>query len=304
MTFVRTLWILLLAALPCLSAAPAKIRVLVVDGQNNHDWRPTSAWLKQFLTDSGCTVTISTTPPKGAAAAAWNAWRPVFSDYDVVLSNFNGGHLPDGTRWPHRVEVAFERYVRNGGGFVSLHAANNAFLGWNAYNEMVGLLWRDRDFGPGIVINDAGQPVVVPKGTGLEPGHPPRRDLLMMTLPVDHPITRGFPRLWLHPSDQLTHGQHGLESVVRSGALTILTATRDDDLKETEPMDWVRTFGKGRVYVTMLGHTWKDQPSPDLRCAGFQTLLLRGVEWAATGHVTTPVPPDFPTADKASLRTR
>ena len=38
--------------------------------------------------------------------------------------------------------------------FVSLHAANNAFLHWTAYNEIVGLLWRDKNFGPGIIIDD------------------------------------------------------------------------------------------------------------------------------------------------------
>ena len=25
---------------------------------------------------------------------------------------------------------------------------------------------------------------------------------------------------------------------------------------KNEPMDWVRSYGKGRVYTTMLGHTW------------------------------------------------
>ena len=31
-------------------------------------------------------------------------------------------------------------------------------------------------------------------------------------------------------------------------------------------------------------------------------LLQRGTEWAATGAVTLPVPRDFPTADKTSIR--
>jgi uncharacterized protein len=54
----------------------------------------------------------------------------------------------------------------------------------------------------------------------------------------------------------------------------------------------------------MLGHTWKNEEpdNPNLRCAGFQTLFLRGVEWAATGKVTVPLPEDFPTAEKISVR--
>jgi uncharacterized protein len=39
-----------------------------------------------------------------------------------------------------------------------------------------------------------------------------------------------------------------------------------------------------------------------MQCAGFQTTLLRGAEWAATGGVRIDVPEDFPTADRASAR--
>lgn len=289
------------------AAEPPKIRVLIVDGQNNHDWPPTTAWLKKFLAATGrCTVAVSTTPPKEIAATdpAWTAWRPKFADYDVVLSNFNGGDKANGTRWPADVEAAFENYVRGGGGFVSFHAANNAFLGWPAYNDMVGLLWRDKNFGPGLIIDENEKIVVVPAGEGRGAGHPPRYTFQMTTLIADHPITPGFPKAWLHPSEQLTHGQRGPEAVVRGGELTILTCARDDALKENEPMDWVRTCGKGRVYVTMLGHSWKaEEPdNPNLHCAGFQTLFLRGLEWTATGKVTAPLPADFPTAEKISLR--
>jgi hypothetical protein len=67
-------------------------------------------------------------------------------------------------------------------------------------------------------------------------------------------------------------------------------------------MDWVVPYGKGRVYTTMLGHLWKNGPDTALRCVGFQTMLIRGVEWAATGKVSYPVPDDFPTASQVHLR--
>src|SRR5271166_1847915 len=51
-------------------------------------------------------------------------------------------------------------------------------------------------------------------------------------------------------------------------------------------------YGKGRVYTTMLGHLWKDCQDTAMRCVGFQTILIRGVEWATTGRVTYPVPKD------------
>jgi hypothetical protein len=51
----------------------------------------------------------------------------------------------------------------------------------------------------------------------------------------------------------------------------------------------------------MLGHTWRDQKNPNCKCAGFQALLARGIEWAASGKVTIPVPARFPTSDRAVL---
>ena len=275
------------------AAAPPPVRVLIVDGINNHDWEPTTAALAAILKDSPrpFEVEVSTSPARDAPAKTWEAWRPVFARYDVVVSNWNGGHKADGVRWPREVEVAFETYVREGGGFVSFHAANNPFLEWPAYNEMVGLLWREPSFGPSLLIDADEKVVVVPAGEGRRPGHGPRHDFEMTVLDPEHPITRGLPRRWLHPAEQLTHGQHGPEEAVR--ALKVLTYAWSKDVSERPPLDWVRTYGRGRVFVTMLGHTWKGEPSPNLESAGFRTLFRRGVEWAATGAATIPVPADF-----------
>lgn len=180
---------------------------------------------------------------------------------------------------------------------MSHHAANNAFAPWKAYNEMVGLAWRPAAFGPGIRIADDDSVVVIPRGEGNRPGHPDMLDFQIHVRQTGHPITAGMPRVWLHPFEQLTHGQHG-----PAEGLTILTYAASPVTKQNEPMDWVRDYGKGRVYTTMLGHTWAGDPCPNLDCVGFQTLLARGVEWAATGRVTIPIPANFPGPDKASLR--
>jgi type 1 glutamine amidotransferase len=172
-------------------------------------------------------------------------------------------------------------YVRNGGGLVVFHAANNAFLEWSEYNDMIGLGWRDKSFGPGIAIGPGGSLLTVPQGAGLGPGHGPRQDFDVFVLDKEHPITRGLPARWRHPSEQLTHGQHG-----PARELTVLTYAYSEVSRQGEPMDWVRPYGKGRVYTTMLGHTWKDEPSPNLDDVYFQALVARGVEWAAAGKVT------------------
>jgi type 1 glutamine amidotransferase len=276
-----------------------EIRVLIVDGMNNHDWQTGTRLMRAVLTAQGkFIVDVSTTPAgRDAPAEAWNAWRPQFSRYDVVINNFNGGHQENGVEWPREVEKSLDDYVRGGGGLVVFHAGNNAFLHWQAYNEMIGLGWRDKSFGRGIAIGDDGKPVMIPQGEGSGPGHPPRLDFQIHLTAARHPITQGMPAVWMHPSEQLTHGQHG-----PAEGLTVLTYAHSPVTKQNEPMDWVRDYGKGRVYTTMLGHTWKNEPNPNFDCIGFQTLFSRGVEWAATGRVSIPIPAGFPGPDQIKLR--
>ena len=121
-----------------------------------------------------------------------------------------------------------------------------------------------------------GQVVSIAQGTGLDPGHGPRHSFEVHVLNAQHPVTRGLPLTWTQPSEQLTHGQHG-----PAEGLTILTYAASEVSHGNEPMDWVRDYGKGRVYTTMLGHTWKDEPNPNLRCPEFRKLFAQGVEWAA-----------------------
>jgi len=252
----------------------AQIRVLIIDGVNNHDWAAGTAGIRSILDETGGFSTdVSTVTPE-----KFGQWNPEFAKYQVVVNNFNGGHTDKGIEWPKRVEKALEAYVSAGGGLVVYHAANNAFLHWAAYNNMIGLGWRDPDFGPGLAISEEGTVVTVPRGAGLKPGHPARGDFVVHVLNRHHPITRGLPDHWLQPMEQLTHGQHG-----PARGLTILTYAHSPVSGKNEPMDWVRNYGNGRVYVTMLGHTWKNEPNPNLACPEFRRLLAQGIRWAATG---------------------
>jgi type 1 glutamine amidotransferase len=262
-----------MAALSYSAAAGPKLSALVMDGMNNHDWAAGTRAIQSILEGSGrFTVTVSTWPAK-----------PDFSGYDVVIDNFNGGHTAAGTRWPREVEQALETYVRGGGGLVVFHAANNAFLNWPEYNDMIGLGWRDKWFGEGIAVGPGGALVRVPKGEGLNPGHGPRHSFEVFVRDGSHPITRGLPAHWTHSAEQLTHGQHG-----PALGLDILTYAFSEISHQGEPMDWVRQYGRGRVYTTMLGHTWTGELNPNLDDVSFQALLARGAEWAATGQVTLP----------------
>jgi hypothetical protein len=283
---------------PVAPPVPPPVRVLIVDGQNNHDWRTTTDALRATLEAAGrFSVSVSTAPDKGAPADAWETWRPDFTAADAVVSNYNG------EAWPERVRRAFVAYVEGGGGVVMVHAANNPFPEWPEFNEMIGLGWRKPAYGDRITIDDAtGALRRTPKDEGPGAGHGPSHVFQMKIRAADHPILRGLPPLWLHGKDQLSHGQRG-----PARNMTVLdsafSAKDAGGTGEHEPMTWVIPYGKGRVLTTMLGHQWRDQADRSaLECVGFQTVFARSVEWVATGSVTLPVPPDFPTADTVSVR--
>jgi type 1 glutamine amidotransferase len=279
-------------------AGRRKSRILIVDGMNNHTWQVATAATREILANAGIfDVDVSTTPPNDSAANAWDTWRPNFTHYNAVIVNFNSGHDAKALMWPEPVRKAFVAYVRGGGGMLSYHAANNAFLLWPEYNQMIGMGWRPKAFGPSVHIGDHDEVIEVPAGEGFDPNHPRRLDFQVHVHDPHHPMTNGMPRVWMHPSEQLTHGQHGPVA-----GFDFLTYAHSPVTQQNEPMDWVHMYGRGRIYVTMLGHTWANEPSPDLECVGFQTLLARGVEWIATGRVTIPIPSNFPTANQISLR--
>ena len=123
-----------LLAFPLSAAKKAPIRVLLIDGQNNHNWKATTPVMVEALQKGGAfEVTVSTSPPKKSNAEDWKKWSPAFKDFDVTLSNYNG------ELWPERVQGELVDYVKGGGAFVVVHAANNAFGKWPEYNRMIGL---------------------------------------------------------------------------------------------------------------------------------------------------------------------
>jgi hypothetical protein len=68
-----------------------------------------------------------------------------------------------------------------------------------------------------------------------------------------------------------------------------------------EPVLMTISYGKGRIFHTILGHA-DEGGGPAMQCVGFIVTLQRGAEWAVTGNVTQAVPSDFPTTAGAVFR--
>src|ERR1700712_4823327 len=92
--------------------AKAQIRVLIIDGVNNHDWVAGTAGIRSILDEAGgFSIDVSTVQPE-----TFSQWDPHFARYQVVINNFNGGHTDKGIEWPARVERQLEAYINGGGG--------------------------------------------------------------------------------------------------------------------------------------------------------------------------------------------
>ena len=294
---MKRLFSLLLLITVAISSACSHqpIKALIISGQNNHNWQVSHQVLQTILNNSTLfEADIALTPEAGGDM---NTFNPDFSAYDVVVLDYNGD------RWSEQTDAAFLEYVQAGGGVVIYHAADNAFAQWEEFNKIIALGgWEGRDekAGPYYYLVD-GKPTL-DYSAGAGGSHGSEREYPMHCRTADHPITRGLPDNWLHGRDEMydrMRGPANIKDLLYSG---YADAKKGGSGRE-EPLVFTVDYGKARIFHLMLGHAGaNEKKNPAMQCAGFQTLLLRGAEWAATGKVTQPVPEDFPTAEKTSFR--
>jgi len=235
--------------------AAAKIKLLILSGANNHKWQETTPVLKKMYEDSGrFTVDVSEDVPHLTGAD--------FAKYDCLVCNYTTYPNVQGHRWPAETEKAFLDYIRAGHGFVLFHAASTAWMDWPEFGDLIGLTWQ----------KDA-------KGRNIS-GHGAKHAFKVHIADPNHPITAGLAD-FTHVTDELYHRQklHGGAKVLAAA----LSAKDKGGSGADEPMIVVTDCGKGRCFHNAMGHDAKAMQGP-----GFQRLMLRGTEWAATGKVTIP----------------
>jgi type 1 glutamine amidotransferase len=237
-----------------------EVKVLIITGDEFHKWKETAPFIKEVLTKAGHKVDITETPSKDLTSD--NLAR-----YDVLLLNYR--NTPKGAKespasiWSDDNKRAFLDAIKGGKGLYVYHWASSAFTGDSDL---------DKEFEKAIA------------GGWRKQGNHGKMHEFTVTMRKKHPITEGIHE-FKHGRDELYQN-----SVMLPGNEVLATAYSDKakDPKNTgkqEPIVWVASYGKGRVCENVLGHD-----VVAMKGEGFQTLLIRGVEWAATGEVFHPVP--------------
>lgn len=170
--------------------------------------------------------------------------------YDVLISNWNcfgKGNV----RWGNAAEKAIEEFVKNGKGLTAFHAGGASMQDWDVFQEIVSGAWG--------------------KGTG----HGPMNTFKVNVTEGSHPITEGLKSFETY--DELWHN---LAVLRPTKTRKVLATAYSKQTKKEEDIAVCTEYGKGRGFFLVLGHDAKGVNNP-----GAMQLMIRGVEWAATGEI-------------------
>jgi type 1 glutamine amidotransferase len=184
------------------------------------------------------------------------------NQYDVIVSNWCSWPDVSGQRWNPKIEKAFLEFIAGGKGFVAFHAASATHQDWPEYQQIVGGTW-EKDV----------------------TGHGPINTFQVTIDNTNHPVTRGLKNFYI--TDELWHNVK-----FQTDINVLCTAYSSEDYEgsgKDEPVVIFTSYGKGRNFYNILGHN-----TATMQNKAWQTLMLRGIEWAATGEVTMPAIDPWP----------
>ncbi|MGQ9731265.1 MAG: ThuA domain-containing protein [Candidatus Zipacnadales bacterium] len=164
----------------------------------------------------------------------------------IVWNNATGSFL-DNTQ-----KAALLKFVREGGGFVGIHAATDSHYDWPEYRDLIGG-WFD--------------------------GHPWNEEIAITVEMPDHPACEGVPNPWRIADEIYQHRDWSRDEVcVLMRINTDLTNMDKQGIKRTDKdfgISWCKLYGQGRSFYTALGHRNEVFDDPV-----YQKHLLNAILWA------------------------
>ncbi len=130
-------------------------------------------------------------------------------------------------------EIALERYMQAGGGFVGIHAAADAEYDWSWYTQMVGASFLS---------------------------HPDQQVATLVINDKTHPSTDSLPATWSRKDEW-----YNFRNINKD--IKVLISIDEKSYNggkngDNHPMAWYHAFDGGRVFYTELGHTDESYADP------------------------------------------
>ena len=135
-------------------------------------------------------------------------------------------------------QVAFERYIQAGGGFVGIHAAADTEYDWPWYNKLVGAYFASH------------------------PNNPNVRKAIVDVLDNTHPATVGLPARWERNDEWYNYKSINpdIKVLAKLDEKTYEGGTNGDN----HPIAWYHEYDGGRAFYTGLGHTEESFTDPQM----------------------------------------
>ena len=160
----------------------------------------------------------------------------------VIFLNTTGDALDNGQ------QDAFERYIRNGGGFVGVHSATDTEYDWAWYGGLVGAYFQ---------------------------GHPAIQSARIVIEDGAHPSTSALPVEWRR-TDEWYNFRSNPRGRVKVLATLDETSYSGGSMGSDHPIAWCQLYGGGRAWYTAGGHTRESYSEPL-----FRQHLLGGIQFTA-----------------------
>ena len=245
---------------------PSKIQVLLISGYNStptHHWREIDAQLRTILESTGRFEVRIDEEPRGITDETLAGYQLLFFDY----SDYTPSLAPS---WSERTRSAYLRFLRKGGGVVSFHVTVGSFPEWPEFRKTLGIEDNSKI------------------------GHGPYHDFNIEVVDRASPIMQGIPESFAGWGEVYNHVKLSRDAHILASAIDDSDNCLPNHIScgsgEHEPILWTNRYGKGRVFVTTLGHDLKAISS-----ASFQGTLVHGAMWAGNQG---PVVQTAPAAEK------
>lgn len=180
-------------------------------------------------------------------------------DIDVIILDNNTGIL-----FNEEERMAFEKWVRNGGGVVGIHGATHAHKGIDENNEAEWPFW----YGLWGVLHKTG-PKEGPQGRR---GYADR----IMSVNASDDWTQSLPEEWIFDKVEWYFWNYHPDFSSKEIIAAADVKTNQPLLPEYYPVTWSQEYKGGRVWYTNMGHY-----AENFRQKEFIQHLLDGINWAA-----------------------